>query len=56
MGYLNCIFKMLPDKGFVQGEKNTGGKGREGSVQVKRHPMGFIGSAEDIIFNIEPGV
>ncbi len=23
------------DKGFVQGEKNTGGRGRKGSFQVK---------------------
>ncbi len=26
---------MWADEGFVDGEKNTGGKGREGSFQVK---------------------
>ncbi len=36
--------------------KNTEGKGREGQFQVKQHPMGFIGSADDIIFSTEPGV
>ncbi len=35
MGCLNSIFKVWPDKRFVQGEKNTGVKGREGSFQVK---------------------
>ncbi len=40
---------------FVQGEKNIGGKGREGSFQVKQHNAGFIGSADDIIFSTNPG-
>ncbi len=34
MGCLNSIFQVWSDKGFVQGEKNTGGKGRKGSFQV----------------------
>ncbi len=29
---------------FCTGEKNIGGKGREGSFQVKQHPTDFIGS------------
>ncbi len=49
MGCLNSIFEMCPDKRFVQGEKNIAGKGREGSFQVKQHPLGFIGSADDTI-------
>ncbi len=53
---LTSIFKMWPEKDFVQEAKNTGGKGREGSFQVKQHPTGFIGSANDIIFSTEPGV
>ncbi len=56
MGRLNSIFKMWLNKKFVQAEKNTRGKGREGSFQVKQHPTGFIGSADDIIFVNEPGV
>ncbi len=36
--------------------KNIGSKGREGSFQVKQHPTGTIGSADDIIFSTEPGV
>ncbi len=43
-------------KTFLQGEKNTGGKSREGLFQVKQHPMSFIDSADDIIFTTEPGV
>ncbi len=31
----------------VQGEKNAGGKGREGLFQIKQHPTGFIGSVDD---------
>ncbi len=53
MGCLNSIFKVWSDKGFVQGEKNTGGKGRKGSFQVNQ---GFIDSADDIISSTEPGV
>ncbi len=53
---LNRIFKMWADERFVQGEENIGGKGRQGSFQVKQHPTGFIGRAEDIIFSTEPGV
>ncbi len=56
MGCLNSIVKMWPDKNFIQGAKNTGNKGREGSFQVKQHPTGFIGSADNIIFSTEPGV
>ncbi len=52
---MDRIFKVWPDKRFVQGEKNIGDKGREGSFQVKQHPRGFIGSADDVIFSIEPG-
>ncbi len=55
MGFLNTMFKVWPNKDFVQGEKNTGGKGRKGSFQVKQRPTGFIGSIDDIIFSIEPG-
>ncbi len=53
---LNRIFKMWPDERFVQGEKNIVSKGREGSFQVKQHPLGFIGSAGNIIFITEPGI
>ncbi len=56
MSCLNGIFKMLPDKDCVQGEKKTGGKGCEGSFQVNQHPTGFIGNADVIIFSTEPGV
>ncbi len=56
MSWLNSIFKMWTDKNFVLGDKNTGGKGREGSFQVKQHPVEFIGSADDVIFSTEPGV
>ncbi len=35
-------------------EKRTGGKGREGSFQVKQHPTDFIGSADDNTFRTEP--
>ncbi len=56
MECLKSIFKMWPDKNFVQGEINTGGKGREESFQIKQHPSGFIGGADDIMFNTEPGV
>ncbi len=38
----------------MQGEENTRGKGRDASFQVKHHPTGFIGSADDIIFSTEP--
>ncbi len=41
---------MWADARFVQGEKNIGGKGREGSFQGNQHPTGFIGSADNIIF------
>ncbi len=56
MGCLNSIFKSGPDENVVQGEENIGGKGREGSFQIKQHPTGFIGSADDTIFSTEPGV
>ncbi len=56
MGCLTRIFKMWADARFVQEEKNVGGKGHEGSFQVNQHPTGFIGSADDIIFSIEPSV
>ncbi len=46
MGCLNRILKMWPDERYVRGKKNTGGKGREGSFQVKQHPTGFIGGTE----------
>ncbi len=55
LGGLNRICKMWADERFVQGEKNTGGKGRERSFQVKQHPTGTIGSTGDIFFNTEPG-
>ncbi len=48
MGCFNCIIKIWPDKNFVQGEKNAGGKGREGSFEIKRHPTGFI---DDFIYD-----
>ncbi len=50
------VFKMWANERSVQGEKNTGGKGRKGSFHVKKHPTGFIGSTDDIIFSTEPGV
>ncbi len=56
MGCLNSVFKVWLDKRFVQGEKNIGGKGREGSFQVKQRPTRFIGSADDIIFRTEAGI
>ncbi len=56
LGRLNSIFNTWPDKNFVQGEKNTGYKGRQGLFQVNQHPTGFIGSAVDIISSAEPGV
>ncbi len=56
MGCLNKIFKMWADERIVQGEKNIGGKDREGSFEVKQHPTGFIGNTNDIIFSTEPGV
>ncbi len=56
MGCLNSIFKMWPDKPVVRVEKNMGGNCRDGSFQIKQPPMGFIGSAGDIIFSTEPGV
>ncbi len=56
MGCLNSIFQVWSDKGFVQGEKNTGGKGPKGSFHVKQHPTGLIGSTDYIIFNTEPNV
>ncbi len=56
MGFLNRIFKMWLDARFVQGEKNIGGKGHNGLFQVRQHPTGFIGSADDIIFSTEGGV
>ncbi len=43
-------------KTFLQGEKDTGGKGREELFQVKQHPTGFIGSADDMFFRTEPSV
>ncbi len=46
----------LLEEGFVQGEINTGGKGCEGSFQVKKQITCVIGSADDIIFSTEPGV
>ncbi len=52
MGCLNRIFKMWADERFVQKEKNTGGKG----CKVSKHPTGFIGSTDDVIFNTESGV
>ncbi len=55
MGCLNRIFKVWADERFVQGG-NIGDKGREGSLQAKQHPTGFIGSADDIIFSTESGV
>ncbi len=56
MGCLNRIFKVWKDKCFVQGEKNIGDKGHEGSFEIKQHLTGIIGSADDIIFSTEPGV
>ncbi len=56
MGWLNSIFQVWSDKGFVQGEKNTGGKGRKGSFQVKQHPTGFTGSTDDILLSTGPDV
>ncbi len=47
---------MWPNERFVQEEKNIGGKGHEGSFQIKQHTTGFIGSADDIIFSTGPGV
>ncbi len=55
MGCLNRIFEVWADERFVQGEKNTGGKGRKGSFQLNQHLTGFIGSTDDIIFSTEPG-
>ncbi len=38
-----------------EGQK-TGGMGRGGSSQVRQHPVGFIGSADVVIFSTVPGV
>ncbi len=56
MGCLNRMFKVWPDERFVQRENNIEAKGRKGSIQVKRHCTGFIGSTDNIIFSTEPGV
>ncbi len=53
MGSLKSIFKMWSGKNFVQGEKSAGGKGHEGSFQIKQHPTGFIGSDDDNILSTE---
>ncbi len=52
-GCLDSIFKMWPDKYFVQGEKNAGGKGRVGSFQIKQNLTDLNGSAYDIILSTE---
>ncbi len=44
--WVDSIFNMWSDKKCVQ---------RERWFQVKRHPPGFIGSADDIIISTEPG-
>ncbi len=60
MGCLDSIFQVWSDKGFVQGEKNTGGKARKGSFQVKQHPTGFLAalttlsSALSLVFKAIP--
>ncbi len=33
-----------------------GGKGLKGSFQMKQHPVGFMGSADDVAFNTGPGI
>ncbi len=50
---LNRIFKMWVDERFVQGEKNIGGKGREGSFQIKQHPT-TLSSALSMVFKTIP--
>ncbi len=41
---------------LVQGGKNDANKVYERSPQKEQHPKGFIGSADDIIYNTKPGV
>ncbi len=53
---LNTIFKIWPDKNFVQGEKNAGSKGHKGSLKINRYPAYFIGSADGIIASTAHGV
>ncbi len=50
-GCLYRIFKIFGTRG-----KNDANKVHEGSSQKKQHPKGFIGSADDIIYNTKPGV
>ncbi len=52
----NSIFKLWPDKTFVQEERIAGSKCREGPFKIKQHFAGLIGSADDIIFSTELGV
>ncbi len=40
----------------MQEDEHAEGKGHEGSFHIKQYHTGFIGSADDIIFNTEPGV
>ncbi len=41
---------------MYKGRNIMGGEGCEGSFRGKQHPTGFIGSVDDMIFSIEPGV
>ncbi len=71
MGNFEHGYKVPTDSPVCEGEKTKlfegcfildmpkpfiGGKGREGSFQVKQHPTGFVGSTDDIIFSTGPGV
>ncbi len=46
---LYCIFKMRADKCFVQGEENTRGLGREGSLYGKKAFHGLFGRTGNVI-------
>ncbi len=60
MGCLDSIFQVWPDKGVVQGEKNTRGKGRKGSFQENSIPRALLAalttlsSALSVVFKTIP--
>ncbi len=50
MGCLDSIFQVWSDKDFVQGEKNTGSKGRKGSLAA----LTTLSSALSLVFKTIP--
>ncbi len=45
---------MRANKRFVQGGENTRGQGREGSLKVKQHPMGFLVARTTLLLALNP--